>query len=100
MCGSTCDWPLLSTMKHDDESKFNPDASALVIKGGKVYQVMVNSDNICEWAELDYNFTLGSGGSFALAAMDFCRSAKDAVKYASTRDVYTGGKIRVVKVNT
>ena len=44
------------------------------------------------------NESFGSGSSFALSAMDFGKSAKDSVKYAMTRDIYTGGKIKVIKV--
>jgi 20S proteasome alpha/beta subunit len=43
-------------------------------------------------------FALGSGSSYAISAMDFGKSAVEAVKYAATRDCYTGGKIRSFKV--
>lgn len=35
----------------------------------------------------------GSGGCFALAALDMGKTAKQAVEYAMTRDIYTGGKV-------
>lgn len=38
-------------------------------------------------------YAYGSGGNFALAAMDFGKSAAEAVAYAATRDVWTGGKV-------
>lgn len=40
----------------------------------------------------------GSGGNFALAAMDFGCSAKKAVEYAGTRDSNTGGRVRTYKL--
>jgi hypothetical protein len=40
----------------------------------------------------------GSGTQWALAAMDFGRTAKQAVKYAMSRDPGTGGKVRTFKV--
>jgi len=40
----------------------------------------------------------GSGTPWALAAMDFGCTAKQAVKYAMTRDPGTGGKVRTFKV--
>lgn len=40
----------------------------------------------------------GSGRDFAIAAMDFGKSAKEAVKYAMTRDSATGGKVRSFKL--
>lgn len=43
-------------------------------------------------------FAIGSGQSFALAAMDFGKTAKQAVEYARTRDCYTGGKVKSFKV--
>ena len=40
-------------------------------------------------------FAIGSGASWAMSAMDFGKSPKEAVKYAMTKDYYTGGKITV-----
>ena len=37
----------------------------------------------------DIPFALGSGAVYALAAMDLGKTAEEAVKYASTRDLYT-----------
>ena len=65
-----------------------PDESICVIgvHGTDVWHLMgTHSSKIEElWA-------WGSGGDFALAAMDFGMTAKEAVEYAGTRDVYTGG---------
>jgi ATP-dependent protease HslVU (ClpYQ) peptidase subunit len=36
---------------------------------------------------------IGSGARFALAAMDFGKTAGEAIEYACTRDIYSGGKI-------
>jgi ATP-dependent protease HslVU (ClpYQ) peptidase subunit len=45
------------------------------------------------WQEkMDSNDGTGSGRFFALSALDFGKTAKEAVEYAATRDVYTGGK--------
>lgn len=49
---------------------------------------------------LDNEFSAyGSGRDFAYAAFDHGKSAKDCVKYAMTRDCYTGGKITVFDVS-
>lgn len=40
----------------------------------------------------------GSGSTLALAVMDHGATAREAVKYAATRDVWTGGKIQTVKI--
>ena len=44
-------------------------------------------------------YVYGSGSSFALTAMDLGLSAKDAVKMAIKRDVYSGGKVNTFKCN-
>ena len=43
---------------------------------------------------------VGSGGKFAIAALDHGASAIDAVRYASTRDLYTGGVITTFDTRT
>jgi len=66
---------------------------------GRLIHIVYQDDRIIVediWS--DKYFTLGSGGDFALAAMDFGKNAREAVKYASTRDNCTGGKIRSFKV--
>lgn len=42
--------------------------------------------------------SIGSGSNFAMAAMDFGKSAKEAVKYAITRDNSCGGIVRTYKI--
>lgn len=39
---------------------------------------------------------IGSGQRFALAAMDFGKSAAEAVAYAITRDIFSGGEVTVL----
>ena len=53
------------------------------------------SDGSYIMEELSYSEGTGSGGQWALAALDLGKSAAEAVAYASTRDVETGGAIRV-----
>jgi 20S proteasome alpha/beta subunit len=67
---------------------------ALTSDGG----IMVISDNgnggvLKE--ESKYNYALGSGRFFALAAMDTGMNAEQAVEYAMTRDCFTGGNVNV-----
>jgi len=45
-----------------------------------------------QW-DLTYNYAIGSGDTFALAAMDMGMSAVEAVQYAMTRDSGTGGTV-------
>lgn len=41
---------------------------------------------------------IGSGEEYAIGAMDAGCSAREAVKIAAGRDIYTGGRIRVFKI--
>ena len=55
-------------------------------------------DGLLKRYALTYNDADGSGYAFAISAMDFGCDARGAVKYASTRDNYTGGRIKVINV--
>lgn len=41
---------------------------------------------------------IGSGAMYAIGAMDAGASAKEAVKIAAGRDIYTGGRIRTFEI--
>lgn len=41
---------------------------------------------------------IGSGARFALPAMDLGKSARDAVAYACSRDIYSGGEITAIAI--
>lgn len=43
------------------------------------------------------SFAIGSGAKHALTAMDLGLDAKEAVKMAMKRDIYTGGRIRTFR---
>jgi len=73
------------------------EATALVIDEGKLYQC-TQHDKKYYVTPIDFDTAMGSGGDFALAALDFGKTPKEAVKYAMTRDMATGGKIQVIKV--
>ncbi len=44
------------------------------------------------------NKGIGSGGDFAMAALDFGKTAKEAVEYAITKDYCSGGKVHVYDI--
>ena len=79
------------------ETSLLPEAGALVFDDGVAYSVTVNESGSLDKFKLTMDFAVGSGSDFALAAMDNGKGARDAVKYAATRCVYTGGKVRVIK---
>lgn len=99
MAGKPCDYHILIELGHNDSVEVLPDCQGFLITDGKCFFVSVNDQGYCKHDEMTENFTIGSGGDFALSAMDFGCSAKDAVKYAMTRDVYSGGRVRVFKVD-
>ena len=93
-----CDYDnkALSMLAHKEKSE-SLDCWAMLIAEGKVYGVSVD-DGVCTHTEYNENKTFGSGNHFALAAMDHGKSATEAVKYACTRDIYSGGRVREFKV--
>lgn len=70
---------------------------AVMIENGKAYDVF-KEKGVFKQAIIDYNYAMGSGWKFAVAAMDHGKTAKEAVQYAAKRDIYTGGRIHVYKL--
>lgn len=97
-CGNACDMKDLCYLRHNDKTETVPNCSAFLITDGICYDVYVNKEGVCEYFEVTFNEAKGSGSELALAAMDHGKSAKEAVKYAITRDIYSGGRVRVFNV--
>ncbi len=96
--GQTCWNQALINMWFGGEVNERMECSALVVDSGVVYDYGLNNEGLESKEAIGGNLYKGSGGMWAFAAMDFGKSAKDAVKYAMTRDIYTGGKVHVIKV--
>lgn len=96
--GKCCDEESLSNLSHDDKVEIAPDATALLIHNSEVHLVLVNEEGYCEWFKTEHSCAYGSGQDFAISAIDFGKTAKEAVEYAMTRDIYTGGEVQVVDV--
>jgi hypothetical protein len=73
------------------------EISAIMIEKGEAFYVYVH-EGVFNKEPISSDFTLDSGGEFALAALDFGKTAREAVKYAMTRDIYTGGKVKVISL--
>ena len=74
------------------------ECTAILVESGVVYIVGVSPSGE-PWRErLECSRVIGSGCDFALSAMDFGKSAGEAVAYAATRDSGTGGKVSVFDV--
>jgi len=50
----------------------------------------IDKDGTARSCLLDYSSAIGSGSHFALAMLDSGKNAVEALKYAHTRDLYTG----------
>ena len=97
-CGTAADTKDLCILKHNDETENVPNCSAFLVTDGKCYDVTVNTSGVCEYFQVTITEAKGSVSELALAAMDHGKGAKDAVKYAMTRDIYSGGRVRVFNV--
>lgn len=81
------------------EANRNLNVAGFVVDDGTVYLASMTGESI--WTleiREDCPCAVGSGESYAYAAMDLGKSAADAVRSAMKRDVGTGGKIRTYKV--
>ena len=69
---------------------------ALVYSEGEFYTAGINKDEgfYLQPERPGNPVALGSGAPHAITAMDLGLNAKDAVKYASKRDMQTGPKVR------
>ena len=103
-CGAICDEDLLIDCFKDGDKKLGvsviPDANAFTVRGGVVLMRGVTQDGEAWTQKLTSNRCLGSGSSFALAALDFGQDVKAAVEYAMTRDCYSGGKVHVYDIKS
>ena len=71
------------------------DANILTIDDG-VPMMHDCTDGVYKFWQVHPTFAIGSGEMYALAAMDLGKTSREAVKYAMTRDIYSGGKIKTM----
>lgn len=104
LSGCISDYDLLFSAFKESDRAFDlpaiPDAVAIFVRRGEVFLRGVTDKGEAWTQKLTHSRAIGSGASFALAAFDFGRSAKEAVQYAATRDIYTGGKVHVYDIGT
>lgn len=74
-----------------------PECSGILVRDGEVHSVHVDEHGMISELNLTCDYAVGSGEQFALAAMDLGKTSKEAVKYATTRDCFSGGKINTFK---
>ncbi len=98
ICGSKSDVAIfIDTFEHNSHSPDNVNCGGIVVRDGVCYKAC-NEDGVYKLDELPCNESLGSGGWLAMAAVDLGKTARQAVKYAMTRDLYTGGKVHVYDI--
>lgn len=91
MAGDSSEIPLfIAEFNWGEESKANYGCRGFLVENGEAFEVEQNA-GIFTKVKLFCNDAVGSGGCYAISAMDFGKDAKGAVEYAATRDLYTGG---------
>lgn len=74
------------------------DTCAIVCDKGELYYIGVNPSDGYFKCDIECEYAIGSGSAHAYTAMDMGASAKEAVKMAIKRDIYSGGSVRTYKV--
>lgn len=100
LCGAISDIKhFVEAYRHGKCEAEDVDVTALVVRNGELNRGGVHRGNY--WEEpINHNDALGSGSAFALAALDFKMTAKEAVQYASTRCIFTGGTVHAFSAVT
>lgn len=80
--------------KIPDQQEDWPWGVALIVIGGRIFQV--HHDFTVTESDKDYD-GIGSGSEYAMGALASGKSVEKALEIAAELDVYTGGKLNVVK---
>lgn len=97
LAGSASDLDLV-VESYPNQLTYKPQVSGYIVEDGKCYYTVYTDDGHPTTLETTWNDSAGSGQDFAMAAMDFGATAKEAVKYATSRDIYSGGLIKTFKI--
>lgn len=95
--GVPCDIERLIEVSEQVTHDYFLEAVILVAEKDGVFTVSQSEDGGVyknSASHLD-SYAIGSGAEFAMSAIDFGMNAKEAVEYAMTRDIYTGGEVTV-----
>ena len=77
---------------------FPNNITCIKVTNGIAYLCGIDDDEGYWQEKMDSNDGAGSGKFFALSALDFGKTAKEAVEYAATRDTCTGGQTHVFDI--
>jgi len=98
ICGSKSDrFIFTDSFNHNGKAQDNVDCNGIVVIDGIAHKACID-EGIFKLDLLVSNEGLGSGGWFSLAAVDLGKTAKEAVEYSMTRDLYSGGKVHVYDI--
>lgn len=100
LAGAVCDEKALIAAYFGTQSAVPVECSGYAVDGGRLLMVGYDDKTGIWKQELDpaNPDAIGSGSAYALAAMDMGASAEDAVRAAMKRDIYTGGRVRTMRV--
>jgi 20S proteasome alpha/beta subunit len=82
------------------ETDIDAATEGFMIDASEIFYVSIYDGKFYKTRQCGQKFAIGSGASFALAAMDHGKSAVDAVEYAKTRDCKTGGEVKFIHVHS
>ncbi|MAB96941.1 MAG: proteasome subunit beta [Pseudomonadaceae bacterium] len=101
LSGAVCDEKALIAAYFGTASPVPVECSGYAVDGGKLMMIG-HDDKTGIWKQeldLENPDAIGSGGAFAIAAMDMGASAEESVRAAMKRDIYTGGTVRTYEVS-
>jgi len=99
LCGRLDDVSAIIKSWFGDVIDFEPQAYGLVIdKDGVLWECGFDKTMVAIKYNTSEHYAFGSGDLHAITAMDMGATAKEAVGMAIKRDVYTGGRVRTIKV--
>lgn len=98
--GATADFAMLIDAYFGVKPSGPVDVSAMVLDGDSLMLVAVDNETGIWKTKIrrDRPYAIGSGMSYAFAAMDMGADAERAVEVAVKRDTGTGGTIRVFRI--
>jgi ATP-dependent protease HslVU (ClpYQ) peptidase subunit len=97
LAGSLCDMSEFIDAYPIGAVSAESEIAGFMVDSGIAYGLSIRDNKIIKW-ELKYNDAMGSGHKYALTAMDYGKTAVEAIEAAIKRCVYTGGKVREFKI--
>lgn len=98
ICGACCDEQLMVSAYFEGSVKLVPECYCFAYDSGALYRCGVTGDGNLWKESVDFNDAIGSGGTFAISSMDYENCAIKAVEYAITKDCYSGGEVKSMKL--